>query len=152
MTTPIRPLAASDFDGWLPLYEGYCQFYEASCDAAQAKRVWDWLLAEDHPLEGLVAEGDAGALLGLAHFYPWHSTLSASTAMYLSDLFVAPAGRGRQVGKALYLHLFELAEARGWTALTLLTQEGNAVGRSLYDQFGSVTDFRFYVSPVPRQT
>ena len=149
MTISIRPLAAADYDGWLPLYEGYCHFYEAGCDEAQAKRVWDWLLAEDHPLEGLVAQGEQGELLGLAHFYPWHSTLHGSTAMYLSDLFVAPAARGSQVGKTLYLNLFEVAAARGWTALTLLTQESNAIGRSLYDQFGSCTDFRFYVSPVP---
>jgi GNAT superfamily N-acetyltransferase len=48
----------------------------------------------------LVAELD-GAVVGYAFFSPGYSTDLASRSVWLHDLFVAPAARGRGVGTAL---------------------------------------------------
>lgn len=146
MNITVRETESTDYDKWYPLFEGYCDFYHQSCEQQKAGRVWKWLMRNDHPMEGLVAEGPSGDLLGLAHFSPWYATVHGAEALYLSDLFVSPAARGQHVGKTLFLRLLEIAEARDWIGVTLLTQEDNKAGRKLYDQFGDCTDFRFYVS------
>ena len=102
-----------------------------------------------HPLRSIVAVDAGDTLVGLAHYQAWPSTLAGTDVCYLSDLFVTPAGRGRRIGKALYLEVFEECRRHGWPALELLTQRSNRVGQALYDQYGSATDFLFYVSPVP---
>ena len=146
MNITVRKVASTDFEKWLPLFAGYCDFYHQPCDDEKAGRIWEWLMNSDHPMEGLVAEGADSDLLGLAHFSPWYATVYGKEAMYLNDLFVAPTARGQKVGKTLYSELFRIAEAREWIGVTLLTQEGNTAGRKLYDQYGDCTDFRFYVS------
>ena len=146
MSIVIRKLNPDDYEKWYPLFEGYCQFYHQSCDQNKGQKIWEWLMNSEHPMEGLVAEGSDGQLLGLAHYSPWYATVYGTEAMYLNDLFVSSAARGQKVGKKLYTELFKVAEAKGWIGVSLLTQEGNKVGRKLYDQFGDCTDFRFYVS------
>ena len=55
---------------------------------------------DDRAFETLVAEA-ADGLLGYAIFYPGYDTDSASRGIYLADLYVRDAFRGRGVGRAL---------------------------------------------------
>jgi GNAT superfamily N-acetyltransferase len=145
----IRPMRAGDREQWQPLFLGYCRFYDRSCDESKQQTVWRWLMDPEHVLQGLVAEDEEGVLLGLAHFQPWPNTLSGADVCYLGDLFVSPDRRRKQIGKQLYLAVFDECRRRGWGSLRLLTQKSNQVGQELYDQFGEASDFLFYVSPVP---
>src|SRR5436190_5695971 len=61
--------------------------------------------------EVLLAE-DAGAVVGLALFFHNYSTFRAKPGIYLEDLFVEPAHRGKGHGKALLRELARLAVAR----------------------------------------
>lgn len=56
----------------------------------------------------------AGAeTVGFALFFHNYSTLLARRGLYLEDLFVRPAWRGRGVGRLLLAHLARLAVERG---------------------------------------
>lgn len=51
--------------------------------------------------------------IGFALFFTTYSTFLAKPGLYLEDLFVIPAARGRGYGKALIVHLAQLAQSRG---------------------------------------
>jgi GNAT superfamily N-acetyltransferase len=57
------------------------------------------------------ADGEAAAF---ALFFPNFSTFEGKPGLYLEDLFVRPAARGRGLGKALLSHLAALAVERGF--------------------------------------
>ena len=62
--------------------------------------------------EAVVAEWD-GEAVGLALFFQNFSTFLGRPGLYLEDLYVREAARGRGIGKALLLHLARLAHQRG---------------------------------------
>tara|TARA_B110000503_G_C7059447_1_gene376002 strand:+ start:799 stop:1092 length:294 start_codon:yes stop_codon:yes gene_type:complete len=68
MPVIIRPVAPDDRTEWEVLYQGYADFYGVTQTPDMRARVWGWLHDPDHGTEGLVAVGDDGTLLGLAHF------------------------------------------------------------------------------------
>jgi GNAT superfamily N-acetyltransferase len=61
--------------------------------------------------EVLIAE-EAGQVVGFALFFHNYSTFLGRPGIYLEDLFVLPAFRGRGHGKALLVELAKLAVAR----------------------------------------
>jgi GNAT superfamily N-acetyltransferase len=83
------------------------------------------------PMKMRLAE--EGALLGFAIHQHHPSTWVMGDDCYLEDLFVAPAARGRGVGRALIEDLQTLARSRGWHRLYWHTNEGNTTARRLYD-------------------
>lgn len=62
--------------------------------------------------EAVLAEWD-GEAVGLALFFQNFSTFLGRPGLYLEDLYVREAARGRGIGKALLLHLAGLAHQRG---------------------------------------
>ena len=61
--------------------------------------------------ETLIARYD-GDPAGFALFFHNYSTFLAKPGLYLEDLFVRPAFRGKGIGKALLVHLAKLARER----------------------------------------
>src|SRR5246500_5692624 len=56
----------------------------------------------------------SGAPAGFAVWFFNFSTFSGRSGIYLEDLFVRPALRGKGIGKALLAHLARLCVANGW--------------------------------------
>lgn len=86
--------------------------------------------------ECLVVEADGG-LVAFALFFTNYSTFLGKPGLYLEDLYVQPAYRGRGIGKALLEHLARLANRRGhgrfeWSVLDWNTQ---AIG--FYERMGA---------------
>ncbi len=94
----LRELAAHDGD------PGICRMTEAD--------VRRWGFGGDRRFEFLIAE-IAGRPVGLALFYSIFSTWDALPGLFLNDLDVADAGRGRGIGWRLMAELSALALARG---------------------------------------
>src|SRR3546814_17969723 len=103
-TLLIRPLVQGDFDRWLPLWQGYNEFYGRSGTTALPSDVtsatWVRFFDPDQPVHALVAEAE-GELLGLVHYLYHRSTTSIADICYLQDLFTAEAARGRGIASAL---------------------------------------------------
>src|SRR5215469_263353 len=85
----VRFVAKSDFDRWLPLWDGYNAFYGRSGKTALAREItemtWARFFDGYELVHGLVAESN-GALLGLTHYLFHRSTiaidLSATCRIY----------------------------------------------------------------------
>jgi GNAT superfamily N-acetyltransferase len=93
---------------------------------------------------GLIALDDSGRGVGMANCVVHATTWSGTPKCYLEDLFVAPAARGDDVGRALLDAVKVVAAGRGADPVYWHTQQYNGRARSLYDQVGRLTSFVVY--------
>lgn len=142
----VRPVEREDFAGWCPLWSGYLHFYRSEGDVPVevTADTFERLVTGRDGLLGLVAVGDDGVLVGLAHLVFHASTWSMSPYCYLEDLYVARAARGTGTARALIEAAYREADARGATRTYWETQEFNGPARSLYDKVAHRTSFVLY--------
>jgi GNAT superfamily N-acetyltransferase len=74
---------------------------------------------------------------GFAVFFQSYSTFLAQPGLYLEDLFVEPALRGRGIGKALLLQCATLANARGCGRMEWTVLDWNEAARGFYRKIGA---------------
>jgi GNAT superfamily N-acetyltransferase len=139
----LRALKSSDYEGWLPLWQGYLEFYQTALSAEQTELTWQRLCDEDFDLFGVVAVAD-GQLAGIAHFSPAISSWSVDPDVYLEDLFVDPALRGAGIGRALIEYVTQLAATNGARKVFWQTHRDNTPARALYDTLGKLSEFVIY--------
>ncbi|MFE5795427.1 GNAT family N-acetyltransferase [Streptomyces sp. NPDC056503] len=135
----VRPVREDDFEQWRALYRGYAEFYRVEQTEEAAELVWSWIHDPGHEVEGLVAEGPDGRLVGLAHFRAFARPLSASVGGWLDDLFVDPASRGGGAADLLLSTLRGIGAKRGWSVVRWITADDNHRARSKYDQVATRT-------------
>ena len=75
--------------------------------------------------------------IGFALYFQTYSTFLAQPGIYLEDLFVDPAWRGRGCGRALLIHLARLAVARGCGRLEWLVLDWNEPAIRFYRSLGA---------------
>jgi GNAT superfamily N-acetyltransferase len=78
-----------------------------------------------------------GEPAGFALYFHNFSTFLGKPGLYLEDLFVRPAYRGRSVGKGLLAHLAELAVERGCGRFEWAVLDWNAPARRFYESLGA---------------
>ena len=138
-------IRAADYAEWVPLFQGYADFYETAIDESIINTVWQWLLDEQHVLEGLLARDDSGAAVGIAHVRRCPRPLHGNEIGFLDDLFVAPEARGTGAADALFSALENHAKQKDWPAMRWTTQHFNQRGRAFYDRYtGGQSDFILY--------
>jgi GNAT superfamily N-acetyltransferase len=76
--------------------------------------------------------------VGFALFFHNFSTFVGRPGVYLEDLFVEPAHRGCGVGKALLVHVANLAVARGCGRFEWAVLDWNAPAIDFYKSLGAV--------------
>jgi GNAT superfamily N-acetyltransferase len=140
----IRNLEADDWDRWLPLWNGYLQFYRAELSDATTKSTFERISGQSEGLFGFLAVSEAGEGVGLAHCLLHPTTWSRRPYCYLEDLFVAPSARGTELGRALLQAAKSSSVSRGAERLYWHTQQYNGRARSLYDQIARPTSFMVY--------
>jgi len=79
-----------------------------------------------------LAEWD-GAVAGFALWFFNYSTWQGRPGLYLEDLFVRPAHRGRGLGKALLVHLARTALAEGCGRFQWQVLDWNAPAIAFYE-------------------
>ena len=134
----IRPAAPAD----VPLILGFIR------DLAEYERLPHEVVATEAALhatlfgarpaaEVLIAElGDEPA--GFALFFHSYSTFLARRGIYLEDLFVRPAARGRGVGRALLQELARIAVERDCGRLEWSVLDWNEPAIGFYKALGAV--------------
>jgi GNAT superfamily N-acetyltransferase len=78
-----------------------------------------------------------GEPVGYALYYHNFSTFLGKHGLYLEDLFVRPAYRGRAIGKALLRHMAALALQRDCPRLEWAVLDWNRPARDFYEALGA---------------
>jgi len=149
MTNPIlvRPIAKTDYQAWLPLWDGYNAFYGRHGSTALyptiTQTTWDRFFDPGEPVFAFVAEYE-GQVVGLVH-YLFHRSTSRLKDCYLQDLFTRESVRGKGVGRALIEAVYAAARDGGYSRVYWLTHETNTAGRMLYDKVANHSGFIVYV-------
>jgi GNAT superfamily N-acetyltransferase len=93
-----------------------------------------------HPVaEALIARLDANSQIcvGFALFFHTYSTFLGRRSLWLEDLFVEPAHRGRGAGKALLGALARIARDRGCGRFEWAVLDWNAPAIRFYEALGA---------------
>ena len=138
----LRDPAATDETAWRSLWSQYNAFYETSIAEAVTARTWQRILDPASPIFARLATVD-DAVIGFSTSVLHEITWAIAPVCYLEDLFVAPAFRGRGIGRMLIADLIERAKSNGWSRLYWHTRAGNPA-RRLYDEFDKADDFVRY--------
>jgi GNAT superfamily N-acetyltransferase len=94
-----------------------------------------WLF--ERPIIECVLARENSAAVGFALFFPSFSTFLGRPGIYLEDLFVREAARGRGVGRALVAYLARLTVERGWGRLEWSVLDWNAPAIGFYRRLGA---------------
>jgi GNAT superfamily N-acetyltransferase len=78
-----------------------------------------------------------GEPVGFAVWFVNYSTFSGRHGIYLEDLFVRPAQRGRGIGKALLAELARQCVANGWSRLQWAVLDWNTPSIEFYKSLGA---------------
>ena len=133
----IRSATADD----VPLILGFIRAlatYEKLLDEVVATEttLHRTLFGESPAAEVVLAEVD-GRPAGFALYFFNYSTFLAQPGLYLEDLFVSPEFRGQGTGKALLLHLAQIANARGCGRMEWSVLDWNEPAKGFYRKLGA---------------
>ena len=143
----VRDVHRSDYEQWLPLWQGYNSFYERVGPKAVPAEVTTttWARFFDHyePVHCLVAELE-GSLVGMTHYIFHRNTTMLGPTCYLQDLFTAANARGKGVGGGLIEGVYDRARQAGATRVYWQTHETNVTAQALYDTLADRSGFVVY--------
>ena len=141
----VRDLKATDKDQWRAMWDGYCNFYEATVARDVTETLWSRLLDANGTVKAIVAEDENGEAAGFAIYIIHPYTWGKNSVCYLEDLFVKPTARGKGLGGALIDHLMARGRSAQWDRLYWMTANDNAGARKLYDRYVQADQFVRYV-------
>lgn len=137
VSVAIRPARESDTGLIFDLVRELAE-YERLADAVDAtpEMIAAALFGEAPRLFCDIAEWD-GEAAGLAVWFLNFSTFRGRHGIYLEDLFVRPAFRGRGLGKALMAHLAKCCVAQGLARFEWSVLDWNAPSIAFYKSIGA---------------
>ncbi len=133
----LRPATPDDIPLILALVAELADYERLPHEAvATAADMHAALFAARPAAEVVIAECD-GEPAGFALFFVSFSTFLGKPGLYLEDLFVRPAFRGRGVGKRLMVHLAGLALERGYGRFEWSVLDWNMPAIEFYRRLGA---------------
>jgi GNAT superfamily N-acetyltransferase len=133
----IRAAARGDVPILLELIRGLAEYEKLShlvaADAALLERE---LFAPGGNVEAILGFA-GGTPVGFAVYFHNFSTFLGRRGLYLEDLFVLPAHRGRGYGRALLLHVARLAHERGCGRFEWMALDWNEPAIRFYKALGA---------------
>jgi GNAT superfamily N-acetyltransferase len=138
MPLTIRPATVADVALVLDFIPGLAEYERLPHEVVATEALLTETLFGPTPgAEVLLAELD-GEPAGFALFFHNFSTFLGRRGLYLEDLFVRPAFRGRGVGRALLARLAALARARGCGRFEWSVLDWNEPAIGFYRALGAV--------------
>lgn len=133
----IRPATPADTALILALVRELADYEKLSHEVvATENQLRDNLFGATPQAEAVIAEWH-GEPAGFALFFHNFSTFLGRRGLYLEDLFVRPAHRGRGIGKALLVHLARIAVDRDCGRFEWAVLDWNEPARTFYVSLGA---------------
>lgn len=133
----IRPATRADVPVILELIRGLAEYERLAHECIATEAALEATLFGERPgAEVLIATAD-GTPAGFALFFHNYSTFLAKRGIYLEDLFVQPAFRGRGIGKRLLAHLAQVALDRDCGRLEWSVLDWNVDAIRFYESLGA---------------
>ena len=92
----------------------------------------------EKPLFKVVMAEWEGAVVGFAFYFYNYSTWLGRPGLYLEDLFVMPSHRGKGIGKALLVHLAQIALRENCGRFVWQVLDWNTPSIQFYESLGAV--------------
>jgi GNAT superfamily N-acetyltransferase len=144
----IRPATAGDCPAILTFIRELAEYekllYEVVADEAALRAT---LFGTRPAAEVLIAE-IAGEPVGFALFFTSYSTFLAKPGLYLEDLFVRPAARGKGIGASLMIALARIAVERDYGRFEWAVLDWNEPAIKFYASLGATPQTQWTVNRV----
>ncbi|MBQ6651295.1 MAG: GNAT family N-acetyltransferase [Atopobiaceae bacterium] len=119
-------------------HEGRPDLFKANTKKYTDDELLAILADDEQPV--FVAVDEAGRVLGHAfcvwEVYSGHNTMVDRRTLYVDDICVDEAARGRHVGSALYAHVLDYAREQGFYTVTLNVWSCNPGAMAFYEAMG----------------
>jgi GNAT superfamily N-acetyltransferase len=133
----IRPAQPGDVTLILELIKGLAEYERAPEQAKATAQDIEKALFQPNPgAHALICSVD-GQPAGFALYFYNFSTWTGKSGIYLEDLFIEPAYRGRGAGKALLKTLARIAVAEDCTRFEWSVLDWNEPAIRFYEAFGA---------------
>jgi len=135
----IRPATAADTLLILGFIRGLADFEKLAHEVeATEERLTATLFPGDgRPAAECILAFEGRDAVGFALYFTTYSTFLAKPGLYLEDIFVQPAHRGRGIGRSMMLHLARLANTRGYGRMEWAVLDWNTSAIRFYESLGA---------------
>ena len=133
----IEPAVAGDVPVILSLIKALAEYERLAHEVVATEAgVRESLFGAMPHAEAVIARAGSEAI-GLAVWFHSYSTFLGKPGLYLEDLFVLPAWRGRGIGRALLRHLARIAIERGCGRMEWSVLDWNDSAIGFYRKIGA---------------
>lgn len=134
----IRPARAGEAGLVLQFVRELAEYEKLGHTVEATEAILDAVLFADQPRVFCEFAEWNGEVVGFAVWLFDYSTFTGRHGIYLEDLFVRPAHRGKGIGKALMVHLARECVARGATNFQWSVLNWNTPSIDFYKSLGAV--------------
>jgi ribosomal protein S18 acetylase RimI-like enzyme len=133
----IRPAVATDLPVLLALIRELAVFEREPSAVAATEAGMRRIFFGDAPAVSCSVAEENGAVVALAVWYLSYSTWTGTHGIYLEDLIVTAAARGRGHGRALVRHLAQICVEQGYARLEWSVLDWNDTAAGFYRALGA---------------
>ena len=133
----IAPATPADLPDIHALIRALAEYEKLAAICTGTREALGEALFGAHPAADVLVARVDGAVAGFALFFPTFSTFLAQRGLWLEDLFVVPAMRGRGVGRALLAAVAGVARQRRCGRLEWAVLDWNAPAIGFYEGLGA---------------
>lgn len=133
----IRPAVPADVPAILSLVRELAAYERAASSVVATESSFAEALFGPSPAVFCHVAEEDGAVVGFALWFLNFSTWLGRHGLYLEDLYVQPAYRGRGLGKALLETLVGIARERGYGRVEWWVLDWNSPAQAFYRSMGA---------------
>jgi GNAT superfamily N-acetyltransferase len=133
----IRPATPADVPTIARLIRELAAYERLTHEVVLSEEALELHLFGPRPFAEVLLVEDDGRAVGFALFFHNYSTFLGKPGLYLEDLFVEPAYRGRGYGKELFRALARLAVERGCGRMEWAVLDWNEPAIGFYQSLGA---------------
>ena len=130
----IREAVKQDTALILALITELADYENLAHEVTATERALEEALFGTRPFAEVVIAEYEGEAVAFALYFHNFSTFLGRPGIYLEDLFVRPASRGKGIGRALLVYLAELAKKRNCGRLEWIVLDSNQPALKFYDR------------------